>query len=861
MKRNDLITVRDVSEHFESPRAGGGYRSKWALCGSTSLASLALTGMAWSFALASPVAAQSLPTDGAVVAGNATITSTGPTMTINQTSQNTAINWKSFNIAKDNTVQFVQPNSTSVALNRVIGQDPSVILGNLTANGQVFLINANGVLFGKTDQVNVAGLVASTLNITDADFAAGRYRFTGSGGTVVNQGSINADRGYVAMLGANVSNQGLIQANMGTVALAAGTAITLDVVGDGLLNVTVDQGAVQALIENGGLLRADGGNVLMTAQGAGDLLKSVVNNTGIVQAQSLENRSGKILLLGDMQSGTLNMTGVLDASAPGGGNGGFIETSAANVYIADSARVTTAAAAGTTGTWLIDPADYIVAAIGGNITGATLSAQLVTTNVIISTMPLAGNNTPGNGDIIINDAIAWTASSAATTLTMNAFRDLNINAAITATNGNIVACCGRDINVGAAMTTTNGSMLLRAGRDVNVRNAITATDGNIVICAGLDIRIIASVTLTRGSTNPAQSLGSPVGLTLTAGAAGTGPGVGGGTIIFAPLAPRVTVTAAPVTLAYNPVSYSAPTDFSTKFVLTEGAAITQRMLLFPTVSRVFDGTNNAILTGFNTTADSGLPTGVTLVAGPGATATFDSSAVGTGIGITYNGYTLGGPNANLYTLAANCCTPGFRTTGSIIAAAAPPPAPPPPVVAPPPPAPPPPAPPPPAPPPPAPPPPAPPPPAPPPPAPPPPAPPPPAPPPPAPPPPLPPAPLPPAPPPPLPPVPPPPPPITIAPPPPTVLPTPPPPTTVSPIVVLTPLIAFAPPFVGLPKGVQLAVLDTGVRMPAIEVPVQVAPIEEAVLPPPTPLPTAPTQRLAPAAKPPVPVFPVKQARH
>ena len=157
------------------------------------------------------------------------------------------------------------------------------------------------------------------------------------------------------------------------------------------------------------------------------------------------------------------------------------------------------------------------------------------------------------------------------------------------------------MNVNAPLTTTNGSILLNAGQDVNVFHAITTTDGNIALCAGHDVHIDAAVTLTRGTTIPAQSLGLPVGLTLIAGADGTGPGVDGGTIIFAPLAPPTTVTVAPVTINYNPVSYAAPTDFSTNFVLTEGASLTQRMLLFPNGDKVFDGTTNAVLTGFNST--------------------------------------------------------------------------------------------------------------------------------------------------------------------------------------------------------------------------------------------------------------------
>lgn len=658
-----------------------------ALFGSTALARLALSGLIASLAFASAAQAQDLPTGGSVTAGSATITSRAGSVTIAQSSQSAAINWNSFNIAQGNSVTFVQPDSNSVALNRVLGPDPSVIFGNLTANGKIFLINPNGVLFGQGAQVNVGGLVASTLGLSDADFMAGRYRFAGtSSAAVLNRGAITAaDNGYVALLGADVSNQGMIVARLGTVALGAGQAVTLDVAGDGLLNVTVDTGAVNALVSNGGMIRADGGQVLLTAQAAGQLLRTVVNNTGVIEARTLGNRNGRIVLLGDMQSGAANVGGTLDASAPNGGNGGFIETSAATVNIADGVRITTAAASGSTGTWLIDPQDFIISATGGNISGATLSAQLVTNSVVISTIPLPGDNTGGNGDIFVNDAVSWTASGTPTTLTMNALRDVNINAAITATNGNVVACCGRDVNVNAPITTTNGSVLLNAGGDVRVFHAITTTDGNIALCAGHDVRIDAAVTLTRGSTIPAQSLGLPVGLTLIAGASGTGPGVGAGTIIFAPLAPPTTVTVAPVTINYNPVSYAAPTDFSTRFVLTEGASLTQRMLLFPNGNKVFDGTNTAILSGFNTTAVSGVPAGVTLVAGPGATATFDSSAVGSGVGITYSGYSLAGANAAQYALAGSCCVSTFRTSGTITPAPVPPPPPviPPPVVTPP----------------------------------------------------------------------------------------------------------------------------------------------------------------------------------
>ena len=299
--------------------------------------------------------AYALPLGGTVSTGAASIATTNATVAVSQTSQNAVINWQTFGIATGESVSFRQPNANSVTLNRVLGSDPSQILGNLSANGQVFLVNPNGILFGKGAQVNVGGIVASTLNITDANFMAGNYRFEGNSTSgVSNRGSINADGGYVALLGAQVNNSGVISARLGTVALAAGTAVTLDVVGNGLLNVTVDRGAVNALVKNGGLIRANGGRVAMTAQAAGQLLKTVVNNTGVVEAQTIGIHNGRISLLGDMQSGTVKVSGTLDASAPKGGNGGFIETSAARVTIKPTAKITTVAPAGVTGTWLID---------------------------------------------------------------------------------------------------------------------------------------------------------------------------------------------------------------------------------------------------------------------------------------------------------------------------------------------------------------------------------------------------------------------------------------------------------------------------------------------------------------------------
>ncbi|CAN5235758.1 hypothetical protein BH11PSE14_BH11PSE14_22300 [soil metagenome] len=618
--------------------------------------------------------AQSAPTGGVIAAGQANIAQNAATTTITQTSANVVINWQTFNIGANNTVQFIQPGASSIALNRVLGADPSVILGTLQSNGRVFLLNPNGILFGTGASVNVGGLVASTMKLSDSDFLAGRYAFSDAGtGTVVNQGTITAaDGGFVALMGRTVSNQGVISARLGTVALAGAEAVTLDLAGDGLLNVSVSTGAVNALVENGGMIRADGGHVLLTAQAAGNLLNTVVNNTGVIQAQTISNQNGSILLLGDMQGGTVNVGGTLDASAPNGGNGGFIETSAATVNVRGGALVSTLAPAGITGNWLIDPHNYTIgSSAGANMAGTTLSALLVTNNITIST---AGAGTEP-GDIFVNDAVTWTASGAPTTLTLLANGDVNINAPITATNGNLNVCCGRDVNVNAAITATNGSVLLSANRDVNQRGAITVTDGNLMMCAANDVNIFSAITVTRGTNDPTRSLGLPRGLTLSADTDGSGPGIAGGTVTFDSLAPKATVTAAPVTIYYNPVSYTAPTDYTTRFTLTEGAALRSLMLVFADGgSRAYDGTTATTLSGL-----IGDPAGVSLVAGPGAVANYVSPDVGVAQTITYTGYTLQGSNAGAYALAFNCCGPVVaHTTGTITASTTVPPPPPPP---------------------------------------------------------------------------------------------------------------------------------------------------------------------------------------
>jgi filamentous hemagglutinin family protein len=280
------------------------------------------------------------PVGGVVSNGSATINTDGAgTLTITQTSTAATINWQSFSIEANEAVRFVQPGSSSVALNRVLGSDPSRILGNLSANGQVFLINPNGILFGRNASVNVAGLVASTRDIADSDFLNGRLHWKGSQpGDVLNLGSIVAlEGGYVALLGSSVTNQGQITAQRGSVALAAGNSVTLDFAGDGLLRVSVNEAALNAQVVNGGVIQAAGGAVWLSASAHDALLSTVIDNSGVIQANSVGERNGRIYLDGGAQ-GVVSVEGTLQAAGMvQGSTGGSITVTGDKVAVQEGA--------------------------------------------------------------------------------------------------------------------------------------------------------------------------------------------------------------------------------------------------------------------------------------------------------------------------------------------------------------------------------------------------------------------------------------------------------------------------------------------------------------------------------------------
>ena len=293
-------------------------------------------------------AAQAAPEGGQITAGQGSIQQTAPNTTqINQTSNSLSIDWQSFDVAPQETVRFVQPGRDAAALNRIFDQKPSEIFGRIEANGRVFLMNPNGLVFGAGSVINVGALVATSLSLEADPLKPGDYRLSAAGGegegAIVNRGVIAAATGgSVSLIGPVVNNEGRILADYGQINLASGTQAYLSFDGASLLHfsiegeVTENPGQATAAVENSGSLVADGGRVLLSASAASQVFSEVVNNSGLVRASRIENVGGVVTLVGT--GGNVVNRGDLDAQGVGGA-GGTITVSGERVGVFGAARI------------------------------------------------------------------------------------------------------------------------------------------------------------------------------------------------------------------------------------------------------------------------------------------------------------------------------------------------------------------------------------------------------------------------------------------------------------------------------------------------------------------------------------------
>jgi len=297
----------------------------------------------------------SLPLDGQITSGDGNFHQpNGNELIIQQNSDKLISQWKQFNIGTNEKVQFLQPNSDAIALNRITGGNPSEILGQLLANGKIFLLNPSGIFFGQTARVDVGGIMASTLSLSDNNFLDGNYSFVQDSdkplATIINEGTIKANNGYVGLLAPSVVNKGTVVANLGSIHMASGEAATLDFTGDGLINFEITEpvrgdvidrsgNVTQDRVINSGTLRADGGHVALSARDAVKVFDNVISHTGTIQARTVEKREGRVFLNGGDQ-GVTHITGAIDATGlDGDERGGRVHILGDKVGLFDNASV------------------------------------------------------------------------------------------------------------------------------------------------------------------------------------------------------------------------------------------------------------------------------------------------------------------------------------------------------------------------------------------------------------------------------------------------------------------------------------------------------------------------------------------
>ena len=495
---------------------------------------------------AQTVANNALPTNPNVTSGSATFNQTTNQLTINQATDKLITNWSSFNIGKDATVTFNQPSSLSSALNRVNSNDPSYIFGKLNANGQVILLNQSGVIFGNGAKFDAGSFIASTLNIKDTDFLNGRMVFEKDGfaGSITNEGYLNAFAGgAVALIAPQIINNGTISAESGTAALLSGNKVTLSLNGNKLIKYTIDEGTLNSYIENNGAIKVDEGVIILSAKILDDLSKSVISNSGLIEAKGISTKGGKIILEGD--DITLKSTSVVDASgnlgggevliggdyqgknpeirnaktvtaekgsitkadaitegdggkiifwsddrtvflgeasASGGensGDGGFGEISGKNRLLFDG-LFKSPSKTGKIGNLLLDPTDIVVDVAGTDT--ATIDYQ--TPSSIQSSLASAGVTLSATNSIYINSAIAYSGAT---------------NSSLTFTAESASNLKDGTIALGANVSSLSGTLgLTFNGRTYLTNNTTLTSNGGNVVFNG-DVGGAKNLTVNSGS--------------------------------------------------------------------------------------------------------------------------------------------------------------------------------------------------------------------------------------------------------------------------------------------------------------------------------------------------------------------------
>ena len=509
-------------------------------------------------ALVAPAAAQPAPNarpmGGQVTAGSASIATTPAATNITQSTNRAAIDWTSYNIGSQQSVNYQQPSSTSITLNRVTSSDPSQIAGKINANGQIVITNQSGVTFYQGSEVNAQSVVVSAAGITNQNFMAGKMAFdqaANPNARIVNAGTITVKQaGLAALVAPSVANSGVINARLGQVVLAGAAAHTLDMYGDGLVSIDVtkqvttvpigtDGRAVTALVTNTGTIRADGGVVQLTASAADGVVQTLVRAGGHIQANTVGNQTGRIEVAGTGGSVVVEGRLAADGRAPGATGGQVMVAGSGTTTIAATAHISASGRAGggtvAIGTTLARATGSGAAPAGTSARAVIASGARISANAtaqgnggritVLSTHQTAvggalaakGGKSGGDGGYIEMSgeqgfSLTGTADTSAPHGALGTIlldpRDLTIssNSASTITPNpnppNIAYGDGgttTDAVVSPGqLTVLTGQLVLQASRNLTVASNLSYPQGSVTLQAGNNLTVNSGVTLSTG---------------------------------------------------------------------------------------------------------------------------------------------------------------------------------------------------------------------------------------------------------------------------------------------------------------------------------------------------------------------------
>src|ERR1035437_4944403 len=515
--------------------------------------------------------AQANPTGLAVSFGSAIAQQTGSQLNITA-GNNAVLNWQRFNIAAGETTVFNQPSATSIVWNRINDPNPSQIFGTIQANGVVVLLNNSGFYFGPNSFVSAAGLVVSTANYAPPQNAGGSWEFNGPPplASIVNYGHIQVGHAGSAFLIADkIENHGDIEAPGGSIGLAAGQTVTLSERPDGRgmsMNVVLPQGSV----DNCGNIVADAGTIALNAR--------VVNQNGLIQANSVQNQNGVIELVasdslnlgassqivaqGDdsvsgSAGGTVMLTSennfsdavgssIVTAGGANGGNGGNVEVSAPNIESLNSSMDASARSGFSGGEFLLDPANIVLGISGAGVPNGSgtvaYNSGSGTLNINVNTAFKNKNFSQillqATGNITLNAGVTWnlytsTGNETAGTLTLEAGGNIVFGngSLLTDPNGWLVNLLAGVSFPSGTVRSGVGKIYLDGGTGGTGRGSIQLAQGSVNLSAGNSIQLGSGYVRTVGggniTLNAGNSFSDVSGNVETGGTSASPTGAGG----------------------------------------------------------------------------------------------------------------------------------------------------------------------------------------------------------------------------------------------------------------------------------------------------------------------------------------------